>query len=348
MIMEALYLVWSLTLLINCNFCCCERLEPGIFNITLNMLNEANRFGVVTKNLANETDIAITVDCVGEGKYTIEWIVGYTECNVLHFANETQYLERLFDSGGNFEITNEEDYILVQRSNASNEMDCQHDLQYLQDESGPDSFTCYPKNDVEHCKFQGGSPTLKTKPNTQLTKPLLKRSPDELTSEPPTETPTELPNGRVTRIPQPGRYWVVVRLTPRPLLPTKLQVTLTINMRNPSGYLSAFQAPLLPFYAVMCGFYSVLLIIWLVLLSLQWQNLLGIQFWIGGVMLLGLLVMAISCALFKTVDDYGVAMPGAAVVAELISCSKRSVARMLTLSVSLGHGVTRQAGIAEL
>ena len=42
------------------------------------------------------------------------------------------------------------------------------------------------------------------------------------------------------------------------------------------------------FYGVMCGVYTILSFIWLLMLAFQWRDLLRIQFWIGGVMLLGI------------------------------------------------------------
>ena len=45
--------------------------------------------------------------------------------------------------------------------------------------------------------------------------------------------------------------------------------------------------PLLRFYGVMCTGYVMLGLLWLVMCSLHWRDILRIQFWIGGVIFLG-------------------------------------------------------------
>ena len=53
-------------------------------------------------------------------------------------------------------------------------------------------------------------------------------------------------------------------------------------MKSDSGYLSAVEWPLLPFYGVMSLVYFGYAIAWLVMSAMQWRDLLRIQFWIGG------------------------------------------------------------------
>ena len=60
---------------------------------------------------------------------------------------------------------------------------------------------------------------------------------------------------------------------------------------GPSGYLSIVDWPLLPFYGVMCGIYVCMGIGWLVVSAMHWRDLLRIQFWIGGVIFLGILIL---------------------------------------------------------
>lgn len=63
-----------------------------------------------------------------------------------------------------------------------------------------------------------------------------------------------------------------------------------IEIKNDYGYLSAADWPLLPFYGFMCIFYVILGLIWLGLSFMQWRDLLRVQFWIGGVILLGKII----------------------------------------------------------
>lgn len=50
------------------------------------------------------------------------------------------------------------------------------------------------------------------------------------------------------------------------------------------------------FYGAMCLVYVVLGLAWLIVSFLQWRDLLRIQFWIGGVILLGMLEKAMFYA----------------------------------------------------
>lgn len=63
-----------------------------------------------------------------------------------------------------------------------------------------------------------------------------------------------------------------------------------IEMRSTYGFLSAVDWPLLPFYGVMCLIYVLFGLIWLLVSFMQWRDLLRIQFWIGGVILLGMFI----------------------------------------------------------
>lgn len=53
------------------------------------------------------------------------------------------------------------------------------------------------------------------------------------------------------------------------------------------NFISALDYPLLIFYGILGLVYIVYGLIWLVLLACNWRDLLRVQFWIGGVILLG-------------------------------------------------------------
>ncbi|KAI8422747.1 hypothetical protein MSG28_006503 [Choristoneura fumiferana] len=98
---------------------------------------------------------------------------------------------------------------------------------------------------------------------------------------------------------------------------TKFNGTVHIEMVKDSSYLSAAIYPLLPFFGVMCAVYTVLCAAWLVVCGLQWRDLLRIQYWIGGVALLGM----IESATYFNAEAY--------MFAEWVSVAKRALARML-------------------
>lgn len=124
---------------------------------------------------------------------------------------------------------------------------------------------------------------------------------------------------------------------------TKAEITLGIHieMKGDHGYLSAADWPLLPFYGFMCIFYIILGLIWLLLSFLQWRDLLRVQFWIGGVILLGMLEKATFYAEFQSINNTGTRVQGAMLFAEWVSCAKRTLARMLVVIVSLGFGIVK-------
>lgn len=56
---------------------------------------------------------------------------------------------------------------------------------------------------------------------------------------------------------------------------------------------------------VMCIVYVLYGILWLSLLACYWRDILRIQFWIGGVILLGMLEKAVFYAEFQSIQSEG-------------------------------------------
>ncbi|CAG9861479.1 unnamed protein product [Phyllotreta striolata] len=143
----------------------------------------------------------------------------------------------------------------------------------------------------------------------------------------------------IHKIPHDGVY--VLALTINTINTSEYSVGVHIEMKHDYGYLSAADWPLLPFYGFMCLYYVMLGVIWLVLSFTQWRDLLRVQFWIGGVILLGMLEKATFYAEYQSINNTGVRFQGAMLFAEWISCAKRTLARMLVVIVSLGFGIVK-------
>lgn len=62
-----------------------------------------------------------------------------------------------------------------------------------------------------------------------------------------------------------------------------------------------FMGFLSQFYMVMCIIYVLLGVLWLALSACFWRDLLRIQFWIGGVIFLGMLEKAVYYAEFQSI-----------------------------------------------
>lgn len=137
-------------------------------------------------------------------------------------------------------------------------------------------------------------------------------------------------------IPKDGVYALGLKVSGE-----KYKLGVHVEMKSDYGYLSAADWPLLPFYGFMCIFYVILGLIWLVMSFLQWRDLLRVQFWIGGVILLGMLEKATFYAEYQSINNKGVRVQGAMLFAEWISCAKRTLARMLVVIVSLGFGIVK-------
>ncbi|XP_077396363.1 transmembrane protein 87A [Festucalex cinctus] len=116
---------------------------------------------------------------------------------------------------------------------------------------------------------------------------------------------------------------------------------LHVSMKGPHDYISASEWPLMLFYMVMCIVYVLLALLWLLLSACYWRDLLRIQFWIGGVIFLGMLEKAVYYAEFQSIRYDGMSVRGATVFAEVLSAVKRTLARVLVIIASLGYGIVK-------
>ncbi|XP_053728935.1 transmembrane protein 87A-like isoform X1 [Synchiropus splendidus] len=141
-----------------------------------------------------------------------------------------------------------------------------------------------------------------------------------------------------------GPYMFILQIqdespSPDPRTPWSLQ--LQISMKGPHDFISASEYPLMLFYMVMCIVYVLLALLWLVLSARYWRDLLRIQFWIGGVIFLGMLEKAVYYAEFQSIRYDGLSVQGAVVFAEVLSAVKRTLARVLVIIASLGYGIVK-------
>lgn len=118
-------------------------------------------------------------------------------------------------------------------------------------------------------------------------------------------------------------------------------LTLDLVMRGEHGYISITEWPLMIFYMVMCIVYILYAVLWFVWAACYWKDLLRIQFWIGGVIFLGMVEKAVFCAEYENTNAVGSATSGLLIFAELISALKRTLARLLVIIVSLGYGIVK-------
>lgn len=150
-------------------------------------------------------------------------------------------------------------------------------------------------------------------------------------------------------------------LTIEPVKNVDFAAPVHIELPGPQGYLSAIEWPLLPvntklncivsliilifnsqqFYGTMCLVYVIFGIGWLIVSFMQWRDLVRVQFWIGAVILLGMLEKAVFYAEYQSVNSTGISVQGAELTAEIVSCAKRTLARMLVIIMSIGFGIVK-------
>ncbi|XP_061637841.1 transmembrane protein 87A-like isoform X4 [Phyllopteryx taeniolatus] len=123
--------------------------------------------------------------------------------------------------------------------------------------------------------------------------------------------------------------------------PAPWNLRLQVSMKGPHDYISASEWPLMLFYMAMCVAYVLLALLWLLLSACYWRDLLRIQFWIGGVIFLGMLEKAVYYAEFQSIRYNGLSVQGAVVFAEVLSAVKRTLARVLVIIASLGYGIVK-------
>ncbi|KFM80066.1 Transmembrane protein 87A, partial [Stegodyphus mimosarum] len=144
---------------------------------------------------------------------------------------------------------------------------------------------------------------------------------------------------KLTSVDSDGIYLFILKVKSVPQ--KNFNMSVDVAMKGEHGYLSAVDFPLLLFYGIMCGLYVIYAIAWLILSALQWRDLLRIQFWIGAVILLGLMEKAVFYAEYQSINYSGHSVQGAILFAEILSCMKRTLARMLIIIVSLGFGIVK-------
>lgn len=86
----------------------------------------------------------------------------------------------------------------------------------------------------------------------------------------------------------------------------ELDIDVVVSMKNRyGGYITADEHPALVFYAVMCGIYALFAVLWAVWCAFYWRELLKIQFWIGGVIIIGMIEKVGFLVEYDTLNRHG-------------------------------------------
>ncbi|KAK4746948.1 hypothetical protein SAY87_025985 [Trapa incisa] len=120
-----------------------------------------------------------------------------------------------------------------------------------------------------------------------------------------------------------------------------LLVSGTTLWRNPEGYLPGKMAPLMTFYGFMSLAYLVLGLFWFIQFVKHLKDVIQLHFHITAVIALGMCEMALWYYEFTNFNVTGTRPFGITIWSVTFSAVKKTVSRLLILTVSMGYGVVR-------
>jgi len=332
--------------------------QQGKWTLKLNE-SESGQYNGVAKNLYKGTKIFIRVNCQTDeqtesNEISIGWILRETQCwNDFAFieaqqealfktyyvapwlqipnalvntsANYLKVVEQTVKCQDTIMLNSEvlEDHLIID-NNAENKDNTITEKQESNREDSKDSgieksHAKRSEDNIESIKSADDKSSVSTKRSSGVTNaPVLNKRDPQYTLK------------------HDGDYLFVIHIGG-----SSFQAQVELEIEGPSGYLSIVDWPLLPFYGVMCGIYVCMGIGWLVVSAMHWREILRIQFWIGGVIFLGMLEKAMFYGEFQNINSTGRSTKGLILFAEIVSCGKRTLARMLVIIVSLGFGIVK-------
>nr|XP_043901850.1 transmembrane protein 87A isoform X1 [Solea senegalensis] len=298
--------------------------ETGLWKITVENIS---RPLLLRKSMYKDTDIELKVvsfGCPEEMTFTIHWYLKYYPCHN-EFTNIEEMYERTPLSRGESLDPNplgQGEYI----EHVYSPMKCDRVMR---------SFPMLKKAKAE--PRQVVLPVEGKVPDQNYTRWITEEEESSSTAK---NSSTNIRDNVIATTWKDGPYLLVVKF-----LPNKQEVhwnlTVSVVMKGSHGYISITEWPLMIFYMVMCIMYILYALLWFVWAACYWKDLLRIQFWIAGVIFLGMVEMAVFCAEYENTNTVGSASSGLLIFAELVSALKRTLARLLVIIVSLGYGIVK-------
>uniref|UniRef100_A0A673J9R8 Transmembrane protein 87A-like n=1 Tax=Sinocyclocheilus rhinocerous TaxID=307959 RepID=A0A673J9R8_9TELE len=279
--------------------------EPGNWVLDVDNEGAKQKFYYFPKTMFNNTLIEIKLlneACAGPVNFTIAWYLRSSPCYDEVFGLDPESAALYFNNN------------YVQRE-GSNGLYIYHEYEPIKCESS------IPGNKVH---VAATNPSSASKSKDSLSEKLSKS------------------HTAVAQTWEDSPYMFIIRIEANPSVKeSKSSIKLEVRMYGTHQYISASEWPLMIFYMVMCIIYVILGVLWLALSACYWRDLLRIQFWIGGVIFLGMLEKAVYYAEFQSIRYDGHSVQGAVVFAEVLSAVKRTLARVLVIIASLGYGIVK-------
>ncbi|XP_061600795.1 transmembrane protein 87A isoform X2 [Cololabis saira] len=298
--------------------------ERGVWTRTL---VNTSRPLLLKKSMFRDTDVELTVlsiFCPEEMTFTIHWLLKYYPCH-----NEFNNIDEMYDrtplSRGESLDPNplgQGEYIEHRHSPIT----C------------PSRLNFYPMLKKAKAEPRPASPPAE---NQVLDENHIKWITEEYESSGTTKNSSVgIRDDVVATTWRDGPYLLVVKIVSNKE-ETNWNFTVNVEMKGSHGYISITEWPLMIFYMVMCVVYILYALLWFIWAACYWKDLLRIQFWIAGVIFLGMVEKAVFCAEYENTNALGSASPGLLIFAELVSALKRTLARLLVIIVSLGYGIVK-------
>jgi len=115
----------------------------------------------------------------------------------------------------------------------------------------------------------------------------------------------------------------------------------TIESLDPYGYLPADLFGNLPFFEALMCMYTLLAIYWVVVCGKYMQQLIQLQYWIGIVILFGMIESTAMYAHYEHWNKSGNASLGILTTGLIAGISKRTFSRITLVLLSLGYGIVK-------
>eukprot|EP00041_Stephanoeca_diplocostata_P016232 m.319164 g.319164 ORF g.319164 m.319164 type:complete len:572 (-) comp20298_c0_seq2:277-1992(-) len=114
-----------------------------------------------------------------------------------------------------------------------------------------------------------------------------------------------------------------------------------ITFMNVHGMLSAMVYPQMVFYGSMGLFYMFVGIAWIVLMAVNYHDLLQLQFWLCAVIGIGMIEFAFAYGNLDYMNKHGSRSAFLFYTTQILHALKSTVARILVLVVAMGYGVVK-------
>ncbi|CAK6951687.1 transmembrane protein 87A [Scomber scombrus] len=292
--------------------------EPGLWKITV---VNTSRPLLLTKSMYKNTDIELKVvypGCPETVTFTIHWYLKYYHCH-----NEFKNIEEMYDRtplsrGGSLDPNplGKGEFI-------------EHKYQPIPCSSDTRAFPMLKKAKADPRPV---SPPVEG----EVLTPWITEEYDSGSNN----SSVSITDNVIATTWKDGPYLLVVKIVSSKQ-DANWNLTVDVVMKGNHGYISVTDYPLMIFYMVMCIVYILYAMLWFVWAACYWKDLLRIQFWIAGVIFLGMVEKAVFCAEYENTNTFGSASPGLLIFAELVSALKRTLARLLVIIVSLGYGIVK-------